>query len=142
MSLFLDTSVLTSLYLGESRSRAVQEALAHEKDALVLSPLVELEFQCLMGRKVRASILDREACRRIAALFRRHVQESRYSVVAVQAAEYAVARQWLDDTEVSLRAVDALHLAAAATHELTLFTADALLARAAERFDVKFRLVA
>lgn len=140
MKVFLDTSVLTAYYCPEPRSKRVQRELSR---AVLpsLSPLVEIEFYCVVARKVRSGGMDASAARRVFAEFRRHLAESRFHVVPVQAGEYALARQWLEELDSPLRSVDALHLASALNNGLALLTADKTLAEAAARFGVKRRLL-
>ena len=140
MTAFLDTSVLTAYYCPEPRSERVQRLLNRVKNP-ALSPLVEIEFSCVVARKLRTGQLDGASAKRVILEFRRHLTESRFHVIPVQAGEYSLARQWIEDFTSSLRSVDALHLASASNHSLTLLTADKVLAAAARRFGVKRQFI-
>ena len=140
MKAFLDTSILASYYCPEPRSKNVQQVLGRVEDP-TLSPLVEIEFYCVIARKVRADQMDAPSAHRILAEFKRHLSESRYHIIPIQAGEYTLAGEWIEDFTSSLRSVDALHLAAASNNNLTLLTADKILAGAARHFGVKRQLI-
>ena len=138
---YLDTSVLTAYYWPESRSAHVQQLLAR-LEGLAISPLVAVELCCTIARKVRAGQLDRSAATRLFAEFESQLAEPRFQMVAIEAAEYDLARQWIVQMASPLRVLDALHLAAARAHDLTLVTADTQLASAAKHFGVAHQLIA
>ena len=140
MKAFLDTSILASYYCPEPRSKHAQQVLSGIENASI-SPLVEIEFYCVIARKVRANEIDIPFARRILVEFRRHLSESRFHIIPIKAGEYTLAGQWIGGFTSSLRSVDALHLAAASNNDLTLLTADKILAAAARRFDVKQKLI-
>ncbi len=137
---FLDTSVITAYYCPEARSTRVQRLLTRT-DRPVISPLVEVEFYCVIARKVRSGEINKSACQRIFTEFKRHVAESRFEVIPIEASEYALAQRCIEDLSTPLRAVDALHLATASTHNIVLVTADRDLAMAAKRFGFKYKLI-
>lgn len=137
---YLDTSVLTAYYCPEPRSAAVQRILSRLRTPAI-SPLVEVELACVVARKVRAGDMEAAAARRVFDQFRRHLSESRFTVIPIQAAEYRQARDWITRLASPLRVLDALHLAAAFSHRLPIVTSDRDLARSARHFGVRHRLV-
>jgi len=137
---YLDTSVLTAYYCPEPRSPAVQRTLSRVQSPTI-SPLVEVELCCAIARKARAGEIQAADARRIVALFQLHMVESRFAVVPIQAAEYGLARDWITQFVSPLRVLDALHMAAAFSHGMRLLTADRDLARSAQHFGVKNRLI-
>ena len=137
---YLDTSVLTAYYCPEARSARVQRMLA-KLEGPTVSPLVEVEFHCVVARKVRTGELDASEARRIFSQFQVHLAEPRYHVVPIGAAEYSLARDWIAQLATPLRVLDALHLAAAFAHSLRLLTADRALARCAKHLGVENRLI-
>lgn len=137
---FLDTSILVAYYCFEARSRGVQRLLAR-MDQPAISLLVEVEFYGAVARKVRMGELDMPAARGILSEFRRDSTEPRFRIVPVQAADYALARQWIEDLSSALRSVDALHLAAASNAGLPVITADRELARSARHFGIRHKLI-
>lgn len=137
---YIDTSVLVAYYCPEPSSRACQEALAKHA-APAISPLVELELHSAVASKVRTRELDAAAGRRILAQFAAHLADGLYRVVPIQAAQYRQARDWIGGFSITLRAPDALHLAAALANGLVLLTADKAMARAAGQLGVQHELI-
>ena len=137
---YIDTSVLVAYYCPEPLSQSAQRAI-RRADPPTLSPLVELELYSAVAAKVRTGELDEAAAVRIVTLLAQHLAEGRYGVVALTAADYGLARDWIGRFSAPLRAPDALHLAAAVSNELTLLTADRQLAASAEHFEVKHKLI-
>jgi predicted nucleic acid-binding protein len=138
---YLDTCVLVAYYCPDPLSAAAQEAFRRCADPTI-SPLVELEFCCAVARKRRAGQMDADAAGHVIASFRSHVAEDRYQVTPVTSADYERARDWIAAFSAPLRALDALHLAAAAANGLRLLTADRTLADCARKFGVRCRLIA
>ncbi|MEX0776754.1 MAG: type II toxin-antitoxin system VapC family toxin [Phycisphaeraceae bacterium] len=137
---YLDTSVLVAYYCPERLSEKVQKALGSLGEPTI-SPLVELEFHSALSLKVRTGVLGLPAANKIAAMFQLHINDARYRLVPVGAREYAIARQWVGGFTSTLRALDALHLAATFANNMTLISADELLIRAAGQFGVKHLLI-
>jgi hypothetical protein len=137
---YIDTSLLAAYYCPEKLSNAAQKALAKTPQP-VISPLVEVELYSAVAAKVRVRQLDAASARRIVALFQKHLAAGCYGVVPIETAEYNLARDWIAGFASPLRTLDALHLAAAFTNDLTLLTADKALARSAEHFGVTCQLV-
>ncbi|MBN2358404.1 MAG: type II toxin-antitoxin system VapC family toxin [Deltaproteobacteria bacterium] len=106
-----------------------------------ISPLVGVELHCAIARQVRAGGIDRSSAQRVFSLFRAHLAVPRYRIVPVGAAEYDLARGWIEQIATPLRVLDALHLAAASSNELVLVTVDKEMARAAKHFAVEVQLV-
>jgi len=138
---YLDTSVLTGFYCAEERSERVQRVLAGIAEPCI-SPLVEVEFHCAVARKVRAGAIPHSAAASIFSQFQRHIEESRFDVLAIAGTDYTMAREWIAQMATPLRALDALHLAVACSHGLALVTADEVLAKAARHFGITCRLLA
>lgn len=140
MTVYIDTSVLVAYYWPEKRSRAAQAAI-RRADGPAISPLVEAEFHSALALKTRRGDMDVECARRILSVFGLHRADGIYRVVSIQAREYVLACQWIGTFRSSLRTLDALHLAAAFTHGLTLITADKALAESARCFGVTHKLI-
>lgn len=137
---YVDTSVLTAYYCREARSQRVQRILS-EIERPVISPLVEVEFHCAVARKVRAGTMDKPTGMRIFSEFKLHLDKGRYETVAIRAADYSLATEWIARLAMPLRVLDALHLATALSNGLRLLTADRDLARAADEFGVENELI-
>ncbi|KPL01696.1 MAG: hypothetical protein AMK75_04150 [Planctomycetes bacterium SM23_65] len=137
---YIDTSVLVANYCPEPLSEAAQRAIQKARPPAI-SMLNDVEFCSAVSLKTRAGAMEPDTATRILALFHSHVEAGHYELVSIQAAEYTLAADWIASFATPLRTVDALHLAAAYAHKLTLITADKLLAQAADHFGVKHKLL-
>jgi predicted nucleic acid-binding protein len=137
---YLDTSILGSYYCPESLSAMVNRAMVSIDEA-VISPLVDLEFHSLLAMKVRSRNLERQAANSALAQFHLHLIEQFYQFVDIGSVEFELARGWLGKFTTSLRTLDALHLAAAKSNDLDLFTTDKILAASASHFGVSCQLL-
>ncbi|HUT33525.1 MAG TPA: type II toxin-antitoxin system VapC family toxin [Planctomycetota bacterium] len=137
---YLDTSLLAAYYCPEPLSAAAQRAIREAEDPTI-SPLVEVELYSAVALKVRTRELDSATANRIVSVFQLHLADRLYRVVPIEAREYGLAREWIGRFAVPLRALDALHMAAAFANDLTLLTTDKPLARCAQHFGVKHRLI-
>lgn len=136
---YIDTSLLTAYYCPEPQSALIQKRLGKVAQPSI-SPLVELELYSAVAAKVRMGGLDAAPGAWILDLVGKHLAQGVYRVVAIGPAEYDQARDWIGRFSSSLRAADALHLAAAYANGLTLLTADKALARSARHFGVRCEL--
>jgi predicted nucleic acid-binding protein len=138
---YIDTSLLAAFYCPEPLSQTVQKRLS-KAARLVISPLVELELYSAVAAKVRAKELPASSAGRVLDMFRKHLADGLYDIMPIETPEYAMARDWIGRFSSPLRAPDALHLAAAFNHDLSLLTADKALAWAARHFGVPCELIA
>lgn len=137
---YLDTSGLIPYYCPEALSARVERELRREEE-LAISPLVEVEFHSAVSLKTRTGELDPPDAHRIASQFRLDVASDRYRSVPFGDREYELASDWLASFTTPLRALDALHLAAAFANGLRIVTTDPGLAGCAKHFGVKCRLI-
>jgi len=138
---YIDTSVLIAYYWPEAISPAAQSEIRKARGPAI-SPLSEVEFHSALALKKRMKEMDEESARRILSAFRAHRRDGVYRIVPIEAREYALSCEWIETFRTPLRALDALHLAAAFSNGLTLITADKVLADSAKCFGVKHRLIA
>ncbi len=138
---YVDTSCLVAYYAPERLSAIVAEEFAGQ-ELPAISPLVEVELHSAVARKVRVKELDVADATQILLMFRAHLADGYYRVVPIEAREYGLARDWIGRFTTPLRTLDALHLAAAFTNDLEVLTTDKPMARAAQHFGVKCRLIA
>lgn len=133
MSAYIDTSALAKCYIREPRSLDVLD-WADAQNEIATSPLTLVEFRCLLARRRRARQIDLPLERTALAEFDRDVQGRTWRVYQDAAGLFNEARQLIDQVpEVSLRALDALHLAYARHHGARAFaTADKNQAEAAQ----------
>ena len=133
MIAYLDTSALAKWYIAETGSEAFAEFIADVPDA-VTCRLTVVELRCLLARRRRAGLLATEV---EAFAYRRFTEQVAAGYVRVEPVSDARLLEALElierISEVPLRTLDALHLAAAeAAGATTVATADAVLRRAAE----------
>jgi uncharacterized protein len=139
--LYIDTSVIVSALTNEADTALSQTWLARQETAeLTISDWTATEFASALSMKIRTGALG--AAHRAAALsaFTRLCAES-FGTLTVAREDFRVAARFADQSELNLRAGDALHLAICATHGASLCTLDRRLADAAPRVGVPVREV-
>lgn len=137
---YLDTSVLVAFYLPEPMSAKVQERCS-AMGALAISGLSEVEFHSALARRVRLNELSKDDALRVFSLFKLHVDEGFYRMIAPEPHDFTLARDWLATCRTPLRTLDALHLAVAFSNRLVLVTADEVLAKSAKSFGIEQEFV-
>ncbi|MBM4041320.1 MAG: type II toxin-antitoxin system VapC family toxin [Planctomycetes bacterium] len=137
---YVDTSALIACYCPEALSAKAEEELHRERQPTI-SPLVDVEFHSAIALKVRTGDILAPDARTILASFRRDLAAERYHVVPIEHREYQLASDWLASLATPLRALDALHLAAAFANGLHILTTDPGLAGCAKHFGVECRLI-
>jgi predicted nucleic acid-binding protein len=137
---YFDTSVVAAVYVPERLSRAAQDALRGSPRRLI-SDLTRVELASALGRRVREESLSREDAACVIEQFQSHLAEGLYDVVALTSEHYSLAFDYLAQMTVPLRALDAIHCAAAFTSTASLVTADRSLARCAAKFGIRVELL-
>ena len=114
--LFFDTSFLAPLILTESTSDAI-EAFVTELPAgeLYVSQWTRVEFASLISREVRMGGLAQADALLAIGQFEELVSDS-FQVLVPNAADYELAKDFVQHFATKLRAGDALHLAIASNH--------------------------
>ena len=133
---YLDISFVTPYYLNESSSEAVASALdALPTGQLVVSDWTLAEFASVLARHVRMQALSQQSVETTLRLF---VQDAHTAMRLVEPVrrDFTLARGMLMRPALGLRTPDALHLAIAANRNLTLYTLDKTLVRAAQAYGV------
>lgn len=138
--MYLDTSILAAYYCPESLS-AQAESLIRRNSTRTISVLTEVELVSAVARKIREKGLSSNAGQKIILQFNTHLKDNLYRMLLVQTEHYALAKHWISQCSSTLRTLDALHLAIAYHHGLTLLTADHGLAKAAKHFGVTAQTV-
>jgi predicted nucleic acid-binding protein len=133
LSAYIDTSALAKCYVREPASLHVLE-WADAQGTPVTAALTLVEFRCLLARRRRGGQIDSRLEQRALAEFDSHVRSGAWRIHPTPFADYAGARDLIDMLpDVPLRALDALHLAAARSCGAERFaTADKTQADAAE----------
>lgn len=139
--LYVDTSVLVSALTKETDTALSQVWLARQETSeLTISDWTTTEFASALSMKLRTGALS--ADHRAAALsaFTSLCVES-LRTLPVEREDFRAAARFADQSELTLRAGDALHLAICANRGASLCTLDRRLAEAAPRVGVPVREV-
>jgi uncharacterized protein len=134
--LYVDTSVIVSVLTKEADTALSQIWLARQETTeLTISDWTVTEFASALSMKLRTGALN--ADHRAAALsaFTRLCVES-LRTLPVAREDFRAAARFVDQSDLNLRAGDALHPAICANHGATLCTLDRRLGEAAPRFGV------
>lgn len=140
--IYLDTSAVLPYYRQEPLSDTVQDLLVHAESPLVITFLTKVEVASSLARWVRMGDLPESDAAAIQVAFGEDVQAGRYEIRGLQSRHYEKAEEWLLMRRLSLRMLDAIHLAFAALSPASIVTADRGLAEAAKTFGVRHRLLA
>ncbi len=136
--LYFDTSFLTPLLLEEATSSKI-EAFFNKCAAgeLSISHWTRVEFSSLIAREVRMGGLTAGDASQVIAQFDELVADS-FQVLVPMAADYELAKDYIQHFDSKLRAGDALHLAIARNHDAKmLYTLDQGLLDAAKLLKVQ-----
>ena len=134
MSLYLDTSVLVALVIGEVGRPVAQAVLEGAAGPVLLNSFARAEFASAVARRVRTGDTPRTDAAAFLAAFDSWAEE--LTPCGVEAADIAQAEAWLRRLDINLRTPDALHLAAAGRLEARLATLDRAMADAARALDI------
>jgi uncharacterized protein len=130
VSVYLDASVLVPRLVDEPHTGAVDEYLASNSEALLISDFAAAEVASALSRLVRMRLLaiaDASSALNDFEIWR----ATRSSSVDVQPADARLAYAYVRRFDLKLLAPDALHLAIARRSGATLLTLDSRLADAA-----------
>ena len=131
---------MVACYCPEKLS-AKSESAVRRLTEPAISPFVELEFSSALAIKVRTGELAKSDGIKIASLFRSHVDEGKFRIIPVESSQFDLAREWISRFDSPLRAMDALHLAAAFTNSMPILTADVSQSRIARSLGIGCRLI-
>lgn len=136
--LYFDTSFLAPLILEESTSAKIEAFLAKAPvGELHISHWTRVEFASLIAREVRIGGLAESDALLAIAQFDQLVIDS-FQIVAPVAADYELAKEFIQHFATKLRAGDALHLAIANNNGAkTFYTLDEGLLHAAKLLKVR-----
>ena len=135
---YIDTSALIKLYVAEPQSEKVEKFIDTLSPPLI-SSLSILEWHCAMNRRLRTGAFDEHYHQMARAEFARHLASGAFRVHALHEGLYAQATYLLDSVSpLSLRTLDALHLAAAQSAQArSIATADKVMAQAATQLGLQ-----
>jgi len=138
---YLDASVVVTALANEDATDRAQAWLrARPPGETVISDWVVTEVSSALSIKIRTGKIDVEARARIFREFNRMARDE-LGLVQVKAAHFHNAARFADQHTLGLRAGDALHLAIASDHGLTLCTLDRRLAEAGPALGISSVLI-
>ena len=135
---YIDTSALAKWYLNEELSDEFTDWI-QTIDQAIISELTRTEMRCLLARRRRMKELDRESESKIFATFQSDMTDGQLLCAPLKDGSFEVAIQLIDRLpKISLRTLDALHLAIAQQHNVDcIATADCVFASAAKNLGFK-----
>ena len=139
--LYVDTSVIVSALTNEVDTALSQTWLARQETSeLTISDWTMTEFASALAIKLRTGALGVDHRAAALSAFTRLCVDS-FRILPVAREDFRTAVRFADQSELNLRAGDALHLAICANHGASLCTLDRRLAQAAPRVGVPVREV-
>ena len=131
---YLDTSALLKAYVNEAASDDFIAWMLGQTEASI-SPLSVIELRCAVNRLARAGLIDRRRKSSVLADFDAELAAGQYRMLNWPVSVFAIGVDLLAQVgPLSLRALDALHLAVARHHRCEHFaTADRVQAAAAKK---------
>lgn len=137
MTAYLDASVLVALVGRETSSSAVTTWLTDYADVVLVSDFAAAESSAALARQRRVGRLTTvaadEAFAQLDDWIAQHTQASE-----IDRSDIAVATLWVRTPELTVRAPDAIHIAAASRLGATLLTLDKGMAHAATVLGVPY----
>ncbi len=100
--LYLDTSVLVSLYTTERYSDKNTAAIRTYLGRLLVSDLAHVEFYSAIAMKQRTGGLSQSEKEAVLHLFQTHIDQKIYSPLELDHTIYLIAKQFLSDSKVIL----------------------------------------
>ncbi|HME83510.1 MAG TPA: type II toxin-antitoxin system VapC family toxin [Roseiarcus sp.] len=131
MTIYLDASVVVSLFISDIHTDAADRLIVNLREDAIVSELCALEFAASVSRGVRIRQLSEHAARQALADFDEWRTVSTIAA-SPSAADFGLAASLVRDFATKLAAADALHLAAAMNAGVKLATLDKRLAEAAK----------
>ncbi|HTN73390.1 MAG TPA: type II toxin-antitoxin system VapC family toxin [Methylomirabilota bacterium] len=133
---YVDTSVLVAYYCPEPLSQKAESFLTTDAQPTI-SALTEVELFSAVSKKVRTKEIRRKDAGRVAARFLADIEKGYYTYLPVEATYYRLARDWIGIFHLSLRTLDALHLAISSSEGLEIVTTDPGLFKSARALSLK-----
>jgi uncharacterized protein len=135
VALYLDTSVVLSLHLNDSKSIAVGKKIRSTREEIAVSAWTATEACSAVAILVRRGTIDADFGQDVLLSLETFFESA--LLLSVNAAAFGLAKQWLGNFSLGLRAGDALHAAIASVNGAELVTTDKIFARVARTIKLK-----
>jgi len=132
---YVDTSVLVAYYCPEPLSERVEDFLTKHVEPII-SALTEIELFSAVSKKVRTKEMKRKDAGRVVAKFLTDMENDYYTYLPVETSHYRLARDWIGMFSLSLRTLDALHLAISSSEGVDIVTTDPGLFKSAQALSI------
>lgn len=127
MSVYLDTSIIVSLFINDAFSQRARTFMATGPAGVVISDLASAEFASALGIRCRRRLSNAAEAR--AAFANLDIWSKRHAVVApIEPSDVREAEAALRRLDLPLRTLDAIHVAMAQRFDAELATFDERLA--------------
>ena len=136
MSVYLDPSVIVSLFISDASSPQADKILRTAQIDIVVSNFAAAEFASVLSRRVRARELTAAHARTVFAEFDEWCLRS-VQLVEIASEDIAAAASLLRRLNTTLRTPDALHLALTGRLQVQLLTFDKKMSAAARALGVE-----
>jgi predicted nucleic acid-binding protein len=136
VSVYLDASVLVSLFAIDSLSARADSALRARTAVLIVSDFAAAEFASAIARRVRMKFLMRDEARAAFSTFDAWLARTA-SLAAVTSEDVLMAAAFLRRLDLTLRTQDAVHIAMAQRLDADLLTFDKQMAAGAKVLGTK-----
>lgn len=141
MTLYLDTSVLVTVFTREPQSHQAHIWLGkQDAEQLSISEWVTAEFSSALSIKLRSGQIDIATRSKALSDYRRYATET-FKILAIPNSAFRSATNYVDQTDLGLRASDALHLAIASEYGAELCTRDVRMAQAGASLGIRTQLI-
>lgn len=137
---YADTSVLLAYLTPEIHSRVAENFMLGTGDVVAISSWTEVELLSGLGLKLRTAQLNDVEVLDALDSYTRLVSPQLHRI-AVEDAHHRAARMLISGWRTTLRAGDALHLAIAAAHGMTIYTLDRGMVAAAATLEIPATLL-
>jgi predicted nucleic acid-binding protein len=130
LSVYLDASILVSLFTVDTLTARADAALRERSPLLMVSDFAAAEFASAMARRVRMQVITADEARAVFSTFDAWIARTT-TLISMTSADVTAAAGFLRRLDLTLRTQDALHIAIAHRVGAALFTFDQQMASAA-----------